>query len=213
MTDDGAKKETVMVTPTAPLITVAGDAGMTHSYPQRTFKPEEPKTTETVTPKRISQSPSPQFISFHQCPTFQNMSTDTLSKIHEVVSFFNNPLVGKLLQSCMISYDIVNFLESKTSVLIEALVDSFGCHCVWNQRRRPHGKVTLKTGGETGGAVDHTLIACVSLAVMGSVALVTVGKSSPLFFFAQGVRASWMSEAPRILSNALQSHQSSKLTT
>merc|ERR1719352_375409 len=84
VTDDGAKKETVMVTPTAPLITVAGDAGMTHSYPQRTFKPEEPKTTETV---------------------------------------------------------------------------------------------TLKTGGETGGAVDHTLFACVSLAVMGSVALVTVGKS------------------------------------
>ena len=43
--------------------------------------------------------------------------------------------------------------------------------------------MTLKTGGETGGAVDHTLIACVSLAVMGSVALVTVGKSSPLFSF------------------------------
>ena len=80
VTDDGAKKETVMVTPTAPLITVAGDAGMTHSYPQRTFKPEEPKTTETVTPKRISQPPSPQFISFHQCPTFQNMSTDAFSK-------------------------------------------------------------------------------------------------------------------------------------
>jgi hypothetical protein len=73
-----------MVTPTAPLITVAGDAGMTHSYPQRTFKPEEPKTTETV---------------------------------------------------------------------------------------------TLKAGGETGGAVDHTLFACVSFAVMGSVALVTMGKS------------------------------------
>merc|ERR1719271_1026797 len=76
VTDDGAKKETVMVTPTAPLITVAGDAGMTHSYPQRTFKPEEPKTTETV---------------------------------------------------------------------------------------------TLKTGGETGGVVDHTLFACVSLAVLGFV--------------------------------------------
>ena len=62
MTDDGAKKETVMVTPTAPLITVAGDAGMTHSYPQRTFKPEEPKTTETVTPKRSSWPRSPQFM-------------------------------------------------------------------------------------------------------------------------------------------------------
>ena len=59
----------------------------------------------------------------------------------------------------------------------------WGCRGVWNQRRRPHGKVTLKTGGETGGAVDHTLIACVSLAVMGSVALVTVGKSSLLFSF------------------------------
>ena len=107
-------------------------------------------------------------------------------------------------------YDIVNFLESKTSLRIDALFDSLGCRGLWNQRRRPHGKVTLKTGGETGGAVDHTLIACVSLAVMGSVALVTVGKSSPLFFFAQGVWASWMSEAPRILTNAL---QSSQLTT
>ena len=83
-------------------------------------------------------------------------------------------------------YDIVNFLESKTSLRIEALFDSLGCRGVWNQRRRPHGEVTLKTGGETGGAVDHTLFACVSLAVMGSVALVTVGKSSPLFFFVQG---------------------------
>ena len=67
--------------------------------------------------------------------------------------------------------------------------------------------MTLKTDGETGGAVSHTLFACVSLAVMGSVALVTVGKSSLLFFFAQGVWAIWMSEAPRILTNALQSSQ------
>merc|ERR1719359_2829113 len=51
VTDDGAKKETVMVTPTAPLITVTSEEGLTHSYPQRSFKPEEPKTTETVTLK------------------------------------------------------------------------------------------------------------------------------------------------------------------
>jgi hypothetical protein len=73
-----------MVTPSAPLITVTGEEGMTHSYPQRTFKPEQPKTPETV---------------------------------------------------------------------------------------------TLKASVETGGVVDHTLFACVSLAVMGSVALVTVSKS------------------------------------
>jgi hypothetical protein len=75
--DDGERKETVMVTPSAPLITVTGEAGMTHSYPQRTFKPEAPKT-ETV---------------------------------------------------------------------------------------------TLKTDGETASATDHTLFACVSLAVVGSIAL------------------------------------------
>merc|ERR1719271_1013776 len=84
VTNDGEKKETVMETPSAPLITVTGEAGMTHSYPQRTFKPEEPKTTETV---------------------------------------------------------------------------------------------TLKASGETSGAVDHTMFACVSLAVMGSIALATVSKS------------------------------------
>merc|ERR1719359_1796007 len=84
VTNDAEKKETVMITPSAPLITVSGEAGMTHSYPQRTFKPEEPKTTETV---------------------------------------------------------------------------------------------TLKASGETSGAVDHTMFACVSLAVMGSVALATVSKS------------------------------------
>merc|ERR1719487_2205377 len=84
VTNDGEKKDTVMVTPSAPLITVTGEAGMTHSYPLRTFKPEAPKTTETV---------------------------------------------------------------------------------------------TLKASGETSGAVDHTLFACVSLAVMGSVALATVSKS------------------------------------
>merc|ERR1719231_1995427 len=48
VTNDGEKKENVMVTPSAPLITVTGEAGVTHSYPQRTFKPEEPKTTDTV---------------------------------------------------------------------------------------------------------------------------------------------------------------------
>ena len=37
--------------------------------------------------------------------------------------------------------------------------------------------MTLKTGGETGGAVDHTLFACVSLAVMGSVALASVASA------------------------------------
>merc|ERR1719258_298840 len=76
--------ENVVVTPTAPLITITGEDGNTHSYPQRTFKPEQPKSTETV---------------------------------------------------------------------------------------------TLKTDGEIGGTVDHTMFACVSLAVMGSIALVTVGKS------------------------------------
>merc|ERR1719305_494589 len=80
---DGEKKEGVMVTPSPPLIKVSGDDGMTHSYPQREFKPEAPKT-ETV---------------------------------------------------------------------------------------------TLKAGGETSGAVDHTMFACVGLAVMGSVALATVSKS------------------------------------
>merc|ERR550537_31031 len=84
VTNDGEKKETAMITPSAPLITVTGEAGMTHSYPQRSFKPEEPKTTETV---------------------------------------------------------------------------------------------TLKASGETMGAVDHTMFACVSLAVMGSIALATVSKS------------------------------------
>merc|ERR1719487_397337 len=84
VTNDGEKKENVMVTPSAPLIKVTGEAGMTHSYPQRTFKPEEPKTTETV---------------------------------------------------------------------------------------------TLKASGETSGAVDHTMFACLGLAVMGSVALATVSKS------------------------------------
>merc|ERR1719364_156720 len=84
VTNDGEKKETVMVTPSAPLITVTGEAGMTHSYPQRTFQPEEPKTTDTV---------------------------------------------------------------------------------------------TLKASGETSRAVDHTMFACVSLAIMGSVALATVSKS------------------------------------
>merc|ERR1719311_1914876 len=39
VTNDGEKKESVMVTPSAPLITVSGEAGMTHSYPQREFKP------------------------------------------------------------------------------------------------------------------------------------------------------------------------------
>merc|ERR1719327_2268094 len=80
---DGEKKEGVMVTPSAPLIKVTGDDGMTHSYPQREFKPEAPKT-ETV---------------------------------------------------------------------------------------------TLKAGAETSGAVDHTMFACVGLAIMGSVALATVSKS------------------------------------
>jgi len=84
VTNDGEKKESVMVTPSAPLITVTGEAGMTHSYPQRNFKPEAPKTPDTV---------------------------------------------------------------------------------------------TLKAGGETGGAVSHTMFACVGLAVMGSVALATVSKS------------------------------------
>ena len=84
VTNDGEKKESVMVTPSAPLITVSGEAGMTHSYPLRTFKPEEPKTTETV---------------------------------------------------------------------------------------------TLKANSETMGAADHTMFACVSLAVMGSIALATVSKS------------------------------------
>merc|ERR1719313_1800975 len=83
VTNDGEKKETEMVTPSAPLITVTGEAGMTHSYPQRTFKPEEPKTTDTVTLK----------------------------------------------------------------------------------------------ASETSGSMDHTMFACVSLAVMGSVALATVSKS------------------------------------
>merc|ERR1719160_660675 len=56
VTNDGEKKENVMVTPSAPLITVSGEAGMTHSYPQRTFKPEEPKTTDTVTLKASGET-------------------------------------------------------------------------------------------------------------------------------------------------------------
>merc|ERR1719258_1024692 len=93
VTDDGAKEETVTVSPSKPLaapkteeplVTVTSDEGLTHSYPQRSFKPEQPKTTETV---------------------------------------------------------------------------------------------TLKAGGEVGGTVDHTMFACVSLAVMGSIALVSVGKA------------------------------------
>merc|ERR1719171_976431 len=82
--NDAEKKEAVMDTPTAPLITVTNDEGMTHSYPQRSFKPEQPKTTETV---------------------------------------------------------------------------------------------NLQAGSEVGAPVDHTMFACVSLAVMGSIALVSVGKS------------------------------------
>jgi hypothetical protein len=38
--------------------------------------------------------------------------------------------------------------------------------------------VTLKASGETSGATDHTMLACVSLAVMGSVALVTMRSKS-----------------------------------
>jgi hypothetical protein len=90
VTNDGEKKDTVMETPSAPLITVTGEAGMTHSYPLRTFKPEEPKTMDTV---------------------------------------------------------------------------------------------NLQASGESSGTADHTMFACVSLAVMGSVALATVSKSwmrSPL---------------------------------
>ena len=56
VTNDGEKKESVMVTPSAPLITVSGEAGMTHSYPLRTFKPEEPKTMDTVTLKASGES-------------------------------------------------------------------------------------------------------------------------------------------------------------
>merc|ERR1712216_1109431 len=37
--------------------------------------------------------------------------------------------------------------------------------------------VTLKANGEIGGGVDHTMFACVSLAVMGSVAIATLSKS------------------------------------
>merc|ERR1719262_503631 len=59
VTNDGEKKETVMVTPSAPLITVTGEAGMTHSYPQRTFKPEEPKTMDTVTLKASGETSGP----------------------------------------------------------------------------------------------------------------------------------------------------------
>merc|ERR1719181_1489999 len=84
VTDDGEKKETIMVPPSAPMITVTNDEGMTHSYPQRSFKPEQPKTTETV---------------------------------------------------------------------------------------------NLQAGSEVGAPVDHTMFACVSLAVMGSIALVSVSKS------------------------------------
>jgi hypothetical protein len=70
--------------PPAPLITVKSENGNMVSYPQRTFKPEEPKAADTV---------------------------------------------------------------------------------------------TLKASGDTSGSVDHTMFACVSLAVMGSIALVSVSKS------------------------------------
>ena len=69
VTNDGEKKETAMITPSAPLITVTGEAGMTHSYPQRSFKPEEPKTTETVTQQLLAifLHLSTQCISVHLC--------------------------------------------------------------------------------------------------------------------------------------------------
>merc|ERR1719252_225044 len=55
VTDDGAKDETVEVSPTKPLdepkVTVTSEEGMTHSYPKRDFKPEQPKGEETVTLK------------------------------------------------------------------------------------------------------------------------------------------------------------------
>merc|ERR1719352_601705 len=58
VTDDGAKDETVEVSetkplevPAAPVVTVTSDEGMSHSYPKRDFKPEQPKTEETVTLK------------------------------------------------------------------------------------------------------------------------------------------------------------------
>merc|ERR1719281_1346704 len=34
-----------------PMVTVTSDEGLSHSYPQRDFKPEKPKTEETVTLK------------------------------------------------------------------------------------------------------------------------------------------------------------------
>merc|ERR1719498_1700612 len=59
VTDDGAKNEIVQVSVSKPLspkqateekmVTVQGEDGSTVSYPQRSFKPEQPKTEETVT--------------------------------------------------------------------------------------------------------------------------------------------------------------------
>jgi hypothetical protein len=62
VTDDGEKDEKVEVSATKPLavptapkaepmVTVTSDEGLTHSYPQRDFKPEQPKKEETVTLK------------------------------------------------------------------------------------------------------------------------------------------------------------------
>merc|ERR1719235_230556 len=50
ITDD-APKEELEVPLSAPVITITGEEGQTVSYPQRTFKPAEPKGEETVTLK------------------------------------------------------------------------------------------------------------------------------------------------------------------
>merc|ERR1719199_1827402 len=62
VTDDGEKDEKVTVSATEklavpaekkaePMVTVTSDEGMSHSYPKRDFKPEQPKKEETVTLK------------------------------------------------------------------------------------------------------------------------------------------------------------------
>ena len=47
ITDDAPKG--LEVPPSAPLVTITGEDGQSVSYPQRTFKPEEPKGEATVT--------------------------------------------------------------------------------------------------------------------------------------------------------------------
>merc|ERR550514_998399 len=51
VTDDSVLAHDVEVPPSKPLVTISGEDGQSVSYPQRTFKPEEPKGEATVTLK------------------------------------------------------------------------------------------------------------------------------------------------------------------